>query len=423
MATISNPTTITPVAPSSSIASATASTEQVTSLPSQYPCDFPTLQEALENIGKEFRDLLSKDKSERQIVTVRRRHFWQDTMAKIAKLGKELLKPLYIEFAGEDGDDFGGLTREFFSLCFSEAESHILQGPPKLLSPIRNHTRLTKGEFVNFGKLIALALLHGCSGPHNLAPSIAREILEIDRKFEITELPDFGLQEQLKEIQASTSSEKSIEAMKAVDDRYDAGIPYVQQVDRDQFIELIMQHRMIDINAKEISDIKTGLQHGGVLSLLQKFKDDGFKLLTCIDLVTVNEFKSILKVTYSSDVHLKELEVDVMYNFSTLLEDIEMSGKVSLSYMDPFQMQMVVKDINLQDILQHITGSRYVNSSIRENKIKVSFTHGNLHGAGFLSNTCDISLKFPCTERFVDSEQFREAFLDSMANSPWFTVL
>lgn len=38
-------------------------------------------------------------------------------------------KPLYIDFKEEDGDDFGGLTREFFSEVFKSAEAKIFQGP------------------------------------------------------------------------------------------------------------------------------------------------------------------------------------------------------------------------------------------------------------------------------------------------------
>ena len=38
-------------------------------------------------------------------------------------------KPLYIDFKEEDGDDFGGLTREFFSEVFKSAEGKIFQGP------------------------------------------------------------------------------------------------------------------------------------------------------------------------------------------------------------------------------------------------------------------------------------------------------
>ena len=51
------------------------------------------------------------DRSERTVVTIRRWHFYKDVLQKCGKLTKdELKKPLFIDFVGEDGSDFGELT-------------------------------------------------------------------------------------------------------------------------------------------------------------------------------------------------------------------------------------------------------------------------------------------------------------------------
>ena len=43
--------------------------------------------------------------------------------------GKNLMLILYVDLIGEDGADYEGLTREFFSLYFNSKED-VMQGPP-----------------------------------------------------------------------------------------------------------------------------------------------------------------------------------------------------------------------------------------------------------------------------------------------------
>lgn len=84
------------------------------------------LREAL-NCKFGFCDLLSMDKAERAELSVRHRHIWRDTMKKLTMFThQELEKPLYIDFIREFGQDFGGLTRDFFSDIFDAATGIIL---------------------------------------------------------------------------------------------------------------------------------------------------------------------------------------------------------------------------------------------------------------------------------------------------------
>ena len=111
---------------------------------------------------------------------------------------------------------------------------------------------------------------------------------------------------------------------------------------------------------------------------------------------------------------------------STLLEDIEREGTIPIEYYDPMLAQSIVKNVTLEDILQHLTGSRYISSTLKKEKIKVFFKESMPHcssqiGPGFVSNTCEISIVFPVNNRFIDGEQFRGAFLEFMLNSPGFT--
>jgi len=78
------------------------------------------LYEAIALNAQNRLDVLNVDKNDRVVISIRRRYIWSDSVSKLNKvLPADLLqKPLYIDFIGEDGGDFGGLTREFFSEIF-----------------------------------------------------------------------------------------------------------------------------------------------------------------------------------------------------------------------------------------------------------------------------------------------------------------
>ena len=66
-----------------------------------------------------------------------------DTVTKFNKFSKKDLKekPLYVDFIDEDGDDFGGLTKEFFTELFNSAEGNVLQGPSERLSLLKDQKK------------------------------------------------------------------------------------------------------------------------------------------------------------------------------------------------------------------------------------------------------------------------------------------
>ena len=80
---------------------------------------------------------------------MRRRHLWKDAVSRFKKFSKKYLKekPLYVDFIGEDGDDFGGLTREFFTELFNSAEGNVLQGLSERLSLLKNEKKYKNNEY------------------------------------------------------------------------------------------------------------------------------------------------------------------------------------------------------------------------------------------------------------------------------------
>ena len=99
-------------------------------------------------------------------------------------------KPLFVNFIGEDGADYGGLTREFFAAVYEKVS----------IMSQNNQEQLEKREYEIFGKIISLALSLGCAGRRFLNSSVCNLLIsteESDVKPNTENLSEFELQEKL----------------------------------------------------------------------------------------------------------------------------------------------------------------------------------------------------------------------------------
>jgi len=71
--------------------------------------------------------------------------------------------------------------------------------------------------------MVALSLLHGFAGPHNLAKPLAHKILGLKPDLEISDIPDFEVQQKLREIEVCNSKETLSLLMENFDQRFEAG--------------------------------------------------------------------------------------------------------------------------------------------------------------------------------------------------------
>ena len=69
--------------------------------------------------------------------------------------------------------DDGGLGRELVSAMYEECRGKLLQGPLENHTFVHDVVRLQNKEFENFGKFVALALLHKYGPSHNLSVGLA----------------------------------------------------------------------------------------------------------------------------------------------------------------------------------------------------------------------------------------------------------
>ena len=75
-----------------------------------------------------FADTLFQDQENRKTLSIRRRQIFGDTLKKISRCLTNGLSSLKIDFIGEEENDFGGPTREFFSEFFQSTVGRLVHG-------------------------------------------------------------------------------------------------------------------------------------------------------------------------------------------------------------------------------------------------------------------------------------------------------
>ena len=74
-------------------------------------------------------------------------------VAKFSKFKNEdLSKPLFVDFFGEDSEDYGGLTREFFAVLCDEVSTALFHGPSNNYYPHTTKSGLKNGSTKYSGK-------------------------------------------------------------------------------------------------------------------------------------------------------------------------------------------------------------------------------------------------------------------------------
>ena len=176
--------------------------------------------------------------------------------------------------------------------------------------------------------------------------------------------------------------------------------------------------------------MRLGLQLNNVLPIMSKFKEDALLELCFRKNLSASEIKQHFMIFYSSEPAIKVKEEDIIYNFISFLENIESEGGKDVDFLrDPYsksQCLSVVKKIRLEVILQYITGSRYMTKQIRSDMITIKFRSiadldDEKIGEGFTINTCEMSILFPLTKKFLEEDRFEESLLEYMTSSLGFT--
>ena len=110
----------------------------------------------------------------------------------------------------------------------------------------------------------------------------------------------------------------------------------------------------------------------------------------------------------------------------TFIELIE-EMKVETEFYDPISKSMVLKQIGQQDILQFLTGSRFLAYLKDDVDIRCQFKHVPADkfekcGPSYQKSTCEGTITFPVRKMYVEESTFSGAFIDDIASSLGFTA-
>ncbi|XP_033124687.1 uncharacterized protein LOC117123009 [Anneissia japonica] len=89
-------------------------------------------------------------------ITVRRDHVLEDVLAAYRNDSHLCSKRLEVEFCDEEGADFGGLTRDMFSMFWTEAIAVYFSGESAVVPKLPLHKqRALRGDYTILGRILA----------------------------------------------------------------------------------------------------------------------------------------------------------------------------------------------------------------------------------------------------------------------------
>lgn len=127
----------------------------------------------METVLRRFENEKVSEDDSFQIIRVRRKHLWQDTLRAVTKTGFRCNVRLKVHFIGEEAEDEGGPLREFLRLVTYQISDHcsVLQGPDNRKTFRNNPLLLEKGAYYCAGVVAGISLQQGGPGLHCLAHS------------------------------------------------------------------------------------------------------------------------------------------------------------------------------------------------------------------------------------------------------------
>ena len=219
------------------------------------------------------------ENDDRAMLSIRRRHFWKDVLSKIGRCTTGGIKQVKIDFVGEEGSDFGGLTRDFFTDCFEGAKGLLVHGLENNYSFLHDTVRLQRKEYLILGQLTALALFHKCAGPRYFNSATISAIFDNNGFVTpgIADVADSEIQNVLQSIQEDNNPESCILKLEAFEERYEAGYNKypITFNDKTDLLNSVCHHHVVSKVHEEITQFRDGLKLNGLLDIFLQFPSDG----------------------------------------------------------------------------------------------------------------------------------------------------
>ncbi|XP_066928484.1 G2/M phase-specific E3 ubiquitin-protein ligase-like [Clytia hemisphaerica] len=369
-----------------------------------------------------FSDVVNIDLKDRSDLSIRRSNLYTDTLRKIPRIFKKGLVPLNVTFTDKPAADNGGPTREYFSEIFDLFIGKLVHGDTGNYSFVHDLVRLGKNEYMYFGYITALALVHGCPGPRYFCKSLMDFIFTGNAEPTIDEIPDAEVKQKLQAIEECLDEKSFQDLMKDFFERFDSGYvaSHVAFQEKEELIKTMSYHYVISCAHQEISQFISGIETGYVLLTLKCHDEFKKEFVYDENLITADRVKRIFKrVEYSQDAYQHGLEKDVYFNFVTMFETLE-DSPVEVDSQD-LEDKITIKTITLSDVLKYLTGSRFL-PLYSETKYSVKFCPSE-PGRRSSANSCACVVYLPLNSRYVSEENFTHNFLEDMIeNSNKFTI-
>jgi hypothetical protein len=333
-----------------------------------------------------------------------------------------------VHFIGEPAVDQGGPRKEYFFLVHKHMQTSCLfNGPPKRRTFAHNIIALHNEEYYNYGMVSAFSILQGSPGPTMFASSVVDYIVygKTDAvSAKITELPSGKVRSRLEELDAMDPDTFKQEASFNTPLRFKAGYlkPIVAFEDKDEFNKAICLHHLILSSLPEIEQFICGLKTNGVLHLIRSNPCKSRKLLQFseIERLTADKVDELFKFIYTPDAGSNKLtsEEAIAFNFTNYLEEVE-AGEVTTSILDPDTDEINTVKVQLEHIVQFVTGCPTIPATGFDEQLTVKFDHIETQKK-LTANTCSCTLRLPVSKTLTEYASFKTEVTECIFSSPGF---
>eukprot|EP00112_Aurelia_sp_Birch-Aquarium-sp1_P013568 Seg2881.8 transcript_id=Seg2881.8/GoldUCD/mRNA.D3Y31 product="G2/M phase-specific E3 ubiquitin-protein ligase" protein_id=Seg2881.8/GoldUCD/D3Y31 len=341
-------------------------------------------------------------------IAVRIRKAYPDAVQKIKLFfDKTPLGPISVDFVGEVAVDDGGPLREFFTIIFEAAPSHVLTGNRNNYTLRHDAHKLENGDYYMYGKFVALSLLQGGPGPHNWCKPLAQYVLGLEPTISVEHIPDYEVQAKLGEIQQCADEEEFTKLLQDLDERFDAGYNKLQVTlsDKEDLIRKLSRYFVISRQLEEIHQMCKGLDSFGLLDGLKEFAES-----------------AMAEFVYEPEA-LKSSLIKEMYQWYQFLDELEVGMKKDLMVYDIDALVGKPCTIDLQAVLRFLTGSKYPPVTFANKKVgQITFLHGCPAGRRISVSTCLVRIVFPVNDRYV-AEHFAKSMSEDIVEGPGFGLV
>ena len=384
---------------------------------------FASLEEEIAHRSRRF-----IDGKEPLKFVIRRNHLTKDVLKKLELFFKnDSLKPITVEFVGEEAIDEGGPLRELFTSFYDGIAQLLMYGQEKRYTFQHDVHKLEKEWFYLYGKFVALGFLMGAAGPHNFCSALASHILSIDiPPLNSSDVPCFDLKQKLEQAEASQTQEELDRILQDLDERFEAGYNklVINLSDKKDVVDKVTRHWMITRQLQEVEQFVRGMRSNGVLDMLKRHKDESLmEFVYDSKHLTARKIQDMFRIVYSDDEEKKKREQDVAYNWCNFLDELELHAVKEVRVSDFLAEEDEEKSLSmkLEDVLFFLTGSKFL-PSISIGSGRIIFDHDSDQERRISVSTCALKLTFPICERYM-SEEFTTNIMDDIISSPGFGMV